>query len=206
MLVCVSFWQVGLGFEEALAREALTESRAVQLGHVALRPRDWLIEEPPSSIVTRRKKLGEQSSEELARMAEEIVRAHKEASGVTIAGPTSFVENNNKNNNSNDSGEGAAKEQSQEYRDAGAHDESSEEIRDMRLKSRLLVRSHVRVPLEKDEFVNFFASLTATMTPDDVQKYLDVFFLMNSLKGSAGVQPTTVDTAKQLKGADSRVR
>jgi len=54
-------------------------------------------------------------------------------------------------------------------------------------RSRLLVRSHVRVPLSESEFVDWCADMCCHEGDDDVARRLEVFYLLTSLKESAGV-------------------
>lgn len=240
--------EVGFGFEEEVAREFLTECRSVQLGEVTLRPADWLVVEPPSTLVMRRKKFGEQTAEELERIAEEVARAARERSGLdatpttdwsavrargaesverllaaratkaadtkaagagggdatATAGPAGLTAGSTGAIASSSGGAGAGVAVPA-YFDLGAEDETEAEIRELRARSRLLVRSHVRVPVTRAEFVNYLAQRTAGMPADEVRKHLDVFYLINSLAPSAGVAPTTVSTAR-TKGVSGEIR
>ena len=168
--------ELGLGFREAEARDALTETWAIRSGRMRMAPTDWLVIEPAAAAVRYRKKHGEQSAEDLAKAAEEVARASSELSGVDPTPGTDW-------------GAGTA-EAVAGSAGVGAPSEVSaaeEERVQLRRRSRLVVRSHLRVPMLRSEFINFMSRVGAGMGEDELVRYCDVFMYMAGLRGQAGV-------------------
>lgn len=210
--------ELGLGFLEGEAREALTVSAAVRTGRVRLQPADWLVIEPPSVMAQHRKRHGEQSAAELAMLAEEVARAAAEAGGVDAAPGTDWAAVRRaadararrelagvRPDGPGGPGVGAA-EAAPAYREftPGGPDVGAEAIRQQRLRSRLAVRSHLRVPLRRSEFVDFLANVGAGMGEAELRRYVEVFLFLSGLRGAAGVQAPGVATAEAATAALDR--
>jgi hypothetical protein len=170
--------EVGFGALEDAARESLTEARSVQLGRISVLPEEWVVMEPSGLLIERRKPVGEMSREELADIARRVAEESKALRGVDPAPGTDWS-----------------------ARRDGAGEAVSAKLRDLRAKSRLLVRSSVRVPLAKHEFVNHLAYITRNMTHEDVDRFLAVFYMLTAMKPSANVPATTVESAARARGS-----
>jgi hypothetical protein len=207
--------ELGLGFLEGEAREALTATAAVRTGRVLLKPTDWLVVEPPSVMAQYRKKHGEQSAAELAMLAEEVARAKADSAGVEPAPGTQWADVRRAADErarfeatreaATDEGATAAVAVPA-YREftPGTPAVGEEAIRQQRLRSKLVVRSHMRIPMRKSEFVDFLSNVGAGMGEAELRRYVEVFLFMSGLRNAAGVQSPGVATAEAAQAALDR--
>jgi hypothetical protein len=181
--------ELGLGFLEAEARDALTESAAVRTGAVRLTPSDWLVVEPASEATKFRKRHGEQTQEELERIAEEVARAGLGATGVELTPGTdwSAVKSRADELAQDSAKEGGSVPAFREVVQGEMLEEES--VRNLRERSRLVVRSHVRVPLRRSEFVDFIAKMGASCSIEEAElvKYVEVFQFMAGLRDASEI-------------------
>jgi len=196
--------ELGLGFRESEARDALTDTAAVRTGRVKIAPAEWLVVEPPSVAVQHRKQHGEQSPEELAMLAEEVARAAAEASGVAPTPGTDWerVRRAADERAKRELGAGQRVPAFREFTPGSKAEER--EVRELRLRSRLVVRSHLRVPMRRSEFVDFLTRIAAGMGEDELVRYCEVFFFMSGLRYDAGVQAPGEATAEASVAARLR--